>query len=85
MYLSLCFFSVLLAFGLKKSAGINNVFCMLNLAIVIYVIIAGSFRADIKNWQINPNDIPEYNSTIGTGGFFPFGFSGTLKVYNIVE
>ncbi|CAO1367288.1 unnamed protein product [Diamesa serratosioi] len=68
-----------LAFGLKKSAGINNIFCMLNLGIVIYVIIAGSFRADIKNWQIDPKDFPEYNSTIGEGGFFPFGFSGTLK------
>lgn len=69
-----------LAFGLRKSAGVNNVFCIVNLAVVCYVIIAVIFNADIRNWQINPVDIPvEYRNITGTGGFFPFGFSGTLK------
>jgi amino acid transporter len=69
-----------LAFGLRKSAGINNVLCMLNLGVVAYVVVAVLFNADIQNWKIDPADIPQqYNTTAGSGGFFPFGFSGTLK------
>lgn len=36
--------------------------------------------ADISNWKINPND-PEIppEANVGNGGFFPFGFTGTLK------
>jgi amino acid transporter len=69
-----------LAFGLRKSAGINNVFCILNLGVVAYVVIAVLCNADIRNWKIDPVDIPsQYSNTTGTGGFFPFGFSGTLK------
>jgi amino acid transporter len=69
-----------LAFGLRKSAGINNVLCVLNLGVVAYVVVAVLCNADIRNWQIDPIDIPsQYANTTGTGGFFPFGFSGTLK------
>lgn len=69
-----------LAFGLKKSAGINNVLCILNLGVVAYVVIAVLFNADIRNWQIDPATIPpQHANSSGTGGFFPFGFSGTLK------
>lgn len=76
-----------LAFGLRKSAGINNVLCILNLGVVAYVVVAVLFNADIRNWQIDPNDIPSANNDSnttetrvgGAGGFFPFGFSGTLK------
>ncbi|CRK95797.1 CLUMA_CG009254, isoform A [Clunio marinus] len=75
------FIGFALAFGLRKSAGINNILCILNLGIVVYVVVAVLFNADIRNWQIDPNEIPpQYNnSSAGTGGFFPFGFSGTLK------
>lgn len=68
-----------LAFGLRKSAGINNVFCVLNLGVVAYVVIAVIINADIKNWQVNPIEVPLHANSTGTGGFFPFGFSGTLK------
>ncbi|XP_063708863.1 cationic amino acid transporter 2-like [Culicoides brevitarsis] len=67
---------VAMAFGLRKSAIINNIFTVSNILIVLFVIIAGSFKADIANWSI-PKPPPEYNA--GEGGFFPFGFSGTLK------
>lgn len=34
--------------------------------------------ADIANWRIDPTTVPSgYNG--GAGGFFPFGFTGTLK------
>lgn len=69
-----------LAFGLRKSAGINNILCVLNLGVVAYVVIAVLFKSDINNWKIDPINIPpEYKSKAGAGGFFPFGFSGTLK------
>lgn len=71
-------FSVALAFGLKKSAMLNNILTMANVGVVLYVIIAGSFEADLKNWMIDPQAVPpEYH--VGAGGFFPFGFEGTLK------
>lgn len=71
-----------LAFGLRKSAGINNVLCVLNLGVVAYVVVAVLIKADIKNWQFDPATLPPdspYTNTTGVGGFFPFGFSGTLK------
>lgn len=73
-----------LAFGLSKSARINNIFCIFNLAVVIYVVIVVFINADINYWQINPENITFSNATntthdIGAGGFFPFGISGMLK------
>lgn len=69
-----------LAFGLKKSSGINNILCILNLGVVSYVVVAVLFNADIRNWQIDPANVPvEYANSTGSGGFFPFGVSGTLK------
>lgn len=36
------------------------------------------FLADFANWEIVPETVdPIYN--VGVGGFFPFGFAGTLK------
>lgn len=72
------FFSAALAFGLKKSAVMNNVFTSINIAIVLFVIICGSLKADISNWRIAPsNATSDYN--VGVGGFFPFGIEGTIK------
>ncbi|GAB0097210.1 cationic amino acid transporter 2 [Sergentomyia squamirostris] len=74
--------AVALAFGLKKSAVMNNIFTATNIAIVLFVTIAGAIKADVANWQIDPTTL---NSTIteafniGDGGFFPFGVEGMLK------
>lgn len=69
-----------LAFGLRKSAGINNVLCVLNLGVVAFVVIAVLCNADLQYWQIDPaNFSNDTTYSIGTGGFFPFGFAGTLK------
>jgi amino acid transporter len=69
-----------LAFGLRKSAGLNNVLCILNLCVVFFVVIIVLLYANIDYWKIDPLTIPEeYKSAVGKGGFFPFGFSGTIK------
>lgn len=70
-----------LAFGLSKSARINNVFCVLNLSVVAYVVVAVLYNADMANWRIDPADYvnTSFANTTGKGGFFPFGLSGTLK------
>ncbi|KFB38618.1 AGAP010563-PA-like protein [Anopheles sinensis] len=69
---------IALAFGLKKSTMVNNAFTVLNIFIVLFVIVAGAINADVDNWHIKPENVPSiYNA--GDGGFFPFGFEGTLR------
>ncbi|XP_075746212.1 high affinity cationic amino acid transporter 1 isoform X3 [Rhipicephalus microplus] len=70
------FLAVLLAGGVKESTKFNNAFTAINLLVVIYVVIVGSFKADIANWQLKPKDVP---SGHGKGGFFPYGIGGVLN------
>ncbi|XP_012159891.2 cationic amino acid transporter 3 isoform X3 [Ceratitis capitata] len=75
-------FGVALAFGVETSALANNFCTSLNIFILSFVIIAGAIKANFSNWSIDPHTV---NTTItsvndiGAGGFFPFGFAGTLK------
>ncbi|XP_073956186.1 high affinity cationic amino acid transporter 1-like [Choristoneura fumiferana] len=67
---------VLLAFGVRESAMVNNVFAIFNMIIILFIVIAGSFTADPSNWSIPESSVPP---SYGVGGFFPFGVWGTLK------
>ncbi|KAH0956182.1 hypothetical protein HN011_002948 [Eciton burchellii] len=67
-------FSAALAFGAKESSLANNFFTLINLSVVCFVIIAGSFKADANNWKTKP----EKDSKFGTGGFAPYGISGII-------
>ncbi|XP_075160639.1 cationic amino acid transporter 2 isoform X2 [Haematobia irritans] len=76
-------FGIALAFGVETSAIANNFCTCLNLSILVFVIVAGAIKSSLSNWTIDVNstnitNIPE-GTDVGTGGFFPFGFSGTLK------
>ncbi|XP_050742145.1 cationic amino acid transporter 2 isoform X2 [Drosophila biarmipes] len=71
-------FGVALAFGVETSTMANNFVTCLNIFILGFVIIAGAIRADFSNWTVDPSTVSA-NSTIGAGGFFPFGFEGTLR------
>jgi len=42
------------------------------------LIVVFRFPADFSNWTVDPSTVSA-NSTIGAGGFFPFGFEGTLR------
>ncbi|XP_034556779.1 high affinity cationic amino acid transporter 1-like [Notolabrus celidotus] len=83
----------LLAFGVKESAMVNKVFTCINVLVLMFVIISGLIKGNLKNWNLNPDEIlnATYNSslnisvplppkeTLGEGGFMPFGWSGVLS------
>ncbi|XP_078129837.1 cationic amino acid transporter 2-like [Sander vitreus] len=81
----------ILAHGVKESAVVNTVFTAVNVAVLVFIIIAGFIKGDINNWYISQETIlnatlhmenftSSDNETVnfGVGGFFPFGFDGTL-------
>ncbi|XP_035290385.1 cationic amino acid transporter 2-like [Anguilla anguilla] len=82
-----------LAFGVKESSTINKIFTGINIAVLLFIIISGFIKGDINNWYISMETIlnttshmqvSNLSSTVnatsgfGVGGFFPFGFQGTL-------
>ena len=71
----------MLAIGVKESTKFNSIFTFLNLMVVVFVVIAGSFHISFHNWNLPPNEIPtpqDPKENYGSGGFFPFGFSGMM-------
>ncbi|XP_047459369.1 cationic amino acid transporter 2-like [Mugil cephalus] len=83
--------SGILAFGAKESAVLTMVFTAVNVTVLVFIIIAGFIKGDLNNWRISEETILNaalqmenftmaQNETIdfGVGGFFPFGFEGTL-------
>ncbi|KAL7733047.1 hypothetical protein ACLKA6_002849 [Drosophila palustris] len=70
-------FGVALAFGVETSTMANNFVTCLNIFILGFVIIAGAVKADFSNWTVTAASTNATN--IGNGGFFPFGFEGTLQ------
>ena len=56
---------------------VNNIFTLLNLAVVLFVIIAGMFKVNFENWYIPKDNVPDQQ--YGEGGFFPYGISGITK------
>ncbi|CAL9706924.1 unnamed protein product [Knipowitschia caucasica] len=77
--------SGLLAFGVKESTTINKIFTAINILVLLFVTISGFIKGDVSNWSISKETLLNYTtqnnltSTIfGTGGFFPYGFTGTL-------
>ncbi|XP_044734096.1 cationic amino acid transporter 2-like [Chrysoperla carnea] len=69
-------FSTALAFGAKESSLFNNIFTLVNLCVVIFVIVAGVFKAHPSNWTLKKSTIPD---GYGKGGFAPYGISGIVK------
>ncbi|XP_063536178.1 cationic amino acid transporter 2 [Cydia strobilella] len=72
-------FSVGLAFGVKESTKFNNFCTGVNLCVVLFVIISGSFKADTKNWRIPESEVPKGGKDFGAGGFAPYGVAGIIK------
>lgn len=71
-------FSAALAFGAKESSMANNIFTITNLSVVLFVIIAGAFKANVENWKTQPS-CTEENCEFGKGGFAPYGIVGIIS------
>ncbi|XP_031654548.1 cationic amino acid transporter 2-like [Oncorhynchus kisutch] len=82
----------LLAFGVQESAIVNKIFTAVNILVLLFVIVAGFVKGDIRNWQISQEELinataelQNLTSTVnvtsmyGAGGFFPYGFDGTIS------
>lgn len=58
--------TVVLAIGVKQSSTFSTIFNILNILVVVFIVVAGIFFVDTRNW------------TEGKG-FFPYGASGVLS------
>ncbi|XP_056626197.1 cationic amino acid transporter 2-like isoform X1 [Triplophysa dalaica] len=83
--------SGLLAYGVKESTTVNKIFTSVNVLVLIFVIISGFIKGKLQNWFITEDILLNATATLenrtstfnvtseyGVGGFFPFGFEGTL-------
>ncbi|CAH1707848.1 unnamed protein product [Aphis gossypii] len=69
--------ALVVAWGVRKSSTLNNLFTTLNLLTVCTVIVSGFYFANLSNWFIDKNDIPA-GVNGGNGGFLPFGWTGMV-------
>ncbi|XP_078494501.1 cationic amino acid transporter 4-like [Ciona intestinalis] len=53
--------------GVKLSSKVNIVIAIINILVILFIISTGMYLADIKNW------------TQVRGGFFPYGWAGTIQ------
>ena len=51
------FISVILAVGVKESSRFNNLFTGVNLLVVTYIVICGTFKSESQNWKSNPDEV----------------------------
>ncbi|NWR60864.1 CTR2 protein, partial [Bucorvus abyssinicus] len=83
--------SGLLSFGVKESAWVNKIFTAINILVLLFVMISGFVKGDTDNWKIseeylihrtavteNRSSYENVTSIYGSGGFMPYGFTGTL-------
>ncbi|XP_032855142.1 cationic amino acid transporter 2 [Tyto alba] len=83
--------SGLLSFGVKESAWVNKIFTAINILVLLFVMISGFVKGDTDNWKISEEHLinltaltenwsswENVTSIYGSGGFMPYGFTGTL-------
>ncbi|XP_031719361.1 high affinity cationic amino acid transporter 1-like isoform X1 [Anarrhichthys ocellatus] len=83
----------LLIFGVKESALVTKVFTCVNMLVLLFMIISGLVKGNLKNWNLKPEEILNATSnsslnasdslpsaeSLGAGGFMPFGINGVLS------
>lgn len=50
-------FAGLLAFGVKESAWVTKVFTIINVVVLMFVIVSGFVKGNLRNWSLNPAEI----------------------------
>ncbi|KJH51962.1 amino acid permease [Dictyocaulus viviparus] len=70
-FLLICAVAVVVSLGSKSSAGVNTVFVLLNITVIMFVTIYGLTYANFSLW-IGTDEK-------GKSRFFPFGIRGTLS------
>lgn len=85
--------TALLIFGVKESALVTKVFTCVNVLVLLFMIISGLVKGNLKNWNLKPEEILNSTSnsslnasdslpsaeSLGAGGFMPFGINGVLS------
>uniref|UniRef100_A0A8C6T4S4 Solute carrier family 7 member 1a n=1 Tax=Neogobius melanostomus TaxID=47308 RepID=A0A8C6T4S4_9GOBI len=69
----------LLTFGVKESAMVNKVFTCINVLVLLFMVISGFVKGTLKNWHKYLALQGLRLTTLGVGGFMPFGFTGVLS------
>ncbi|XP_065073481.1 cationic amino acid transporter 2-like [Ochlerotatus camptorhynchus] len=69
--------TALLAYGVKESTVLNNIFTGVNLMVIVVVLISVGTKVNPDNWNIKPEDIPP-GVEAGVGGFMPYGLAGVM-------
>lgn len=68
---------MLVAIGVSESTKFNTVFTGINLVVVLYIVILGSLKSKLSNWQLPESEAAKHNG--GKGGFLPFGWKGVVQ------
>lgn len=76
-FVAVLILAALLAYGVKESTLMNNIFTGVNLCVIAIVLVAGGMNCDPANWSIAKEDIPPGISA-GAGGFAPYGIAGIM-------
>ncbi|VVC32917.1 Cationic amino acid transporter, C-terminal,Amino acid/polyamine transporter I [Cinara cedri] len=76
-FLFILFITLFVAWGVRKSCNLNNLFTALSMLTICTVIVSGFYFVNLSNWFIPKNEIPA-GVDGGKGGFFPFGWTGIV-------
>ncbi|EGG24082.1 putative cationic amino acid transporter [Cavenderia fasciculata] len=82
-FFSVILLTVIVAFGMKESARFNKIFVVIKIAIVLFVIVAGSVYADTKNWE--PFAPYGANGVFNAAAITFFAYLGFDGVCNVAE
>jgi len=52
--------TAVLIIGAKESAVVTKVLTWVNVTVILFVIVAGMYHADLKNWNLNQTNIDDY-------------------------
>lgn len=76
-FLFVLIFGGVAAFGVRESMVVNNIFNVINICVIGFIVFSGAFKATPDLWSIPKESVPD--GLFGEGGFMPYGVVGVLK------